>query len=282
MDFSRAYEQAKKGVILIARIIGVDGLPAGIDKSLVLSTTATLKDGRKAKIHFYPAGTGFILENERHERFGITNRHVVEPIKQDQFLIIYDDGKSEFISMKNLNYPEGDRKKLPNDMASFPIKRRKRDDNVVALEVNASNDIKVGTECFSIGFPISRDKTGIHAHISSVLEKQRIYRVDGQLNPGNSGAPLLDKDGRVIGIVTLRSRKLSNIDIIKYLADKEIKDRDGSSADPREEDAGSMMERLDDISMLYTGMQAISRDLLFNLNLGFGFAINIDQVGRIM
>jgi serine protease DegQ len=89
-------------------------------------------------------------------------------------------------------------------------------DNVPAVIVPAvlgnPAALQIGSETFAVGNPF-----GLYGSLSSgvVSGLERSFRdpeteivhtgliqVDAAVNPGNSGGPLLDRDGRVVGIVT--------------------------------------------------------------------------------
>ena len=72
--------------------------------------------------------------------------------------------------------------------------------------------LRVGDEAFAVGNPFglysSLSAGGISGFdrsfkpISSTLELHGLIQIDAAVNPGNSGGPLLDRSGSVIGIVT--------------------------------------------------------------------------------
>jgi serine protease Do len=73
-----------------------------------------------------------------------------------------------------------------------------------------SDHVRVGDIVFALGAPFGIEKTVTMGIISakrndSVIEefgKQELLQTDASINPGNSGGPLIDADGRVIGINT--------------------------------------------------------------------------------
>lgn len=71
------------------------------------------------------------------------------------------------------------------------------------LEIGNSDDVKIGDEVFTIGFPFARNKGLVAGHVSSI-EKAGVIRLDASLNPGNSGGPLLNEDGLIMGIINMR------------------------------------------------------------------------------
>lgn len=73
------------------------------------------------------------------------------------------------------------------------------------LRPGHTEEIAVGTRVYTIGNPLGISHTvtagiisGIHFH-----DDKRFLQTDAPINPGNSGGPLIDEDGRVIGINTM-------------------------------------------------------------------------------
>jgi S1-C subfamily serine protease len=81
--------------------------------------------------------------------------------------------------------------------------------SVQPLELGDSESVQVGDPTLAIGNPFGLDRT-LTSGIVSALQRQiqapngfaidNVIQTDAPINPGNSGGPLLDADGRVIGI----------------------------------------------------------------------------------
>jgi S1-C subfamily serine protease len=78
------------------------------------------------------------------------------------------------------------------------------------IEFGNSSDIKVGQKVLAIGNPFGLEQTLTTGIISSIrrflkindIEMDYVIQTDAAINPGNSGGPLLDSNGRMIGINT--------------------------------------------------------------------------------
>jgi S1-C subfamily serine protease len=81
--------------------------------------------------------------------------------------------------------------------------------NLVAMPLGDSSQIEVGDPVVAIGNPFGFQRT-VTTGIVSALQRQieapngfpirNVIQTDASINPGNSGGPLLDGNGRVIGI----------------------------------------------------------------------------------
>jgi S1-C subfamily serine protease len=84
-------------------------------------------------------------------------------------------------------------------------------DRIKPLPVGSSSDLEVGQTVYAIGNPFGQSLTFTHG-IVSALEREiesvtdrpikGVIQTDASLNPGNSGGPLLDREGRLIGVNT--------------------------------------------------------------------------------
>jgi putative serine protease PepD len=81
--------------------------------------------------------------------------------------------------------------------------------NLKHLELGDSSSLQVGDNVYAIGNPYGLDHTltsGIVSALNREIEApdgtpiQGAVQTDAALNPGNSGGPLLDTDGKVIGV----------------------------------------------------------------------------------
>ena len=77
-----------------------------------------------------------------------------------------------------------------------------------AVELHLDAPVPAGNELYAIGSPLNEDlaftvtKGIISAYREREGDKAQFIQTDAALNPGNSGGPLLDKSGKVIGIVS--------------------------------------------------------------------------------
>lgn len=147
-------------------------------------------------------GTGFILTADGYIA---TNYHVVE--NGQGFSVTTHDG-TEYPA----EYIGGD--KLA-DLAVLKINAT----GLTPVQFGDSDKIKAGEPVVAIGYPVSMDyaQTVTDGIISSpkrdmkqyddlgvLTKKMSMIQTNAAVNPGNSGGPLIDMQGRVIGIITLK------------------------------------------------------------------------------
>ncbi len=82
-------------------------------------------------------------------------------------------------------------------------------DKLKPLPVGSSSDLEVGQTCYAIGNPFGQALTFTHGIVSALGREiesptdqpiSGVIQTDASLNPGNSGGPLLDREGRLIGV----------------------------------------------------------------------------------
>jgi serine protease Do len=143
------------------------------------------------------AGTGIVWKAEGSEGHIITNNHVV-PDDSTKIQVHLADGRS-------LDAKVIDRhKKL--DVAMLLVNA----DNLQAVEVADSASLRVGEWVFAVGNPWGQRGvvtagiiSGVSASKASEGEDEfpiRYIKSDVILAPGNSGGPLLNADGMVVGV----------------------------------------------------------------------------------
>jgi S1-C subfamily serine protease len=90
---------------------------------------------------------------------------------------------------------------------------------ILPLETNA----KVGEEVFAIGSPMGLADTVTRGIISAFRDVSsiRYVQIDAALNPGNSGGPLVDRNGAVVGVNTFKLKDAEGLNFA--IAASEIK-----------------------------------------------------------
>lgn len=136
-------------------------------------------------------GSGVII-NERG--YVITSRHVLMGAQQIE--VVLNDGAK--LPAKLVGHDK------ITDLAVLQIKTEGSD--CPAVEFGDSDRVRVGEVAIAIGSPFSLQSSVTVGHISQkgrrmqILPYEDFIQTDAAINEGNSGGPLIDVDGRLIGI----------------------------------------------------------------------------------
>lgn len=76
------------------------------------------------------------------------------------------------------------------------------------LAIGNSDSLRIGSEVFTIGFPFGGDKGLSAGHVSAFRYDGKI-RLDAAVNPGNSGGPLFNAEGLIVGVVDAKSGSIT-------------------------------------------------------------------------
>jgi serine protease Do len=148
--------------------------------------------------------TGFLIDGKG---FIITNAHVVKKMKT----IYVENNKGEFFTAQSIFTDEStDLAVLKiNDTAFKTIYN-------LPYSINKTNS-NLGEQIFTLGFPRNEIVYG-EGYVSAKSGNEgdsTAYQVSVSANPGNSGGPVLNKRGEIIGIITSKN---STADGVVYAA----------------------------------------------------------------
>lgn len=142
------------------------------------------------------SGSGCVLDRDGHI---LTNYHVIEDARQAGVTLF--DGKTYDASLVGAD--------PINDVAVLKIAAPK--DKLFPVAIGDSGRLRVGMRVFAIGNPFGLERTMTTGIISSLNRSLKIranrtirsiIQIDAAVNPGNSGGPLLNSHGQLIGINT--------------------------------------------------------------------------------
>lgn len=143
-------------------------------------------------------GTGFIWDSKGHI---VTNYHVIQG--GDNFTISFHGIKKEF-SAKVIGVDPN------NDIAVLKLKSLPK--NLQVSSIGKSESLKVGQLALALGNPLGFQHSFSKGIISALGRKMdgiggvkilNMIQTDAAINQGNSGGPLLDSSGKVIGMNTM-------------------------------------------------------------------------------
>jgi len=155
-------------------------------------------------------GTGFVVGNEK---FVITNKHVVSDIEAKYKII--DKNDKEYEVSKIYRDPS-------NDLAILEVSNLKLD----SISLGDSDKIRVGDDVVAIGTALGEFRHTVTTGVISGLGRgitasdgfggyleslENVIQTDAAINFGNSGGPLINRCGEVIGVNVAISRNAENI-----------------------------------------------------------------------
>ena len=145
-------------------------------------------------------GSGFIITDEGHV---ITNAHVLEGARYAKVLLY---GSNEWVLTELIGYD------LDLDIAILKIQGSGYD----FLEFDDSDDVRVGEKVIALGNPLGLSFSVTEGIVSGLHregpnELLAYVQVDVPLNQGNSGGPLVNKRGKVIGINNFKIQNSENL-----------------------------------------------------------------------
>lgn len=161
----------------------------------VVSIQVTLGDNAATGSGVVIDGAGYI----------VTNNHVISMAAQDPenstLQVIFSDGTK--VPGKIVG------RDIKTDLAVLKIDAR----NLTVAQLGKSDDVQVGEAVVAVGSPLGLSKTVTSGIVSALHRPVRLsgegtdtdavidaVQTDAAINPGNSGGPLVDDEGRVIGI----------------------------------------------------------------------------------
>jgi len=141
-------------------------------------------------------GSGIIIDNQGHI---VTNNHVVEGA--DDIMVILHDGTEIEATLVGRD--------SQTDLAVIKVDPK----NLVVAELGDSSKLEVGELAVAIGSPMGTEYAGsVTSGIISGLNRKvsvgdnsiKLIQTDAAINPGNSGGALVNSEGKVVGINTIK------------------------------------------------------------------------------
>ena len=142
-------------------------------------------------------GSGFIIDREGHV---VTNNHVA--IAAPDLMVTLADEHT--VPAEIVGADSG------SDLAVLKIDVPP--EALTVAELGDSSALRVGQRAIAIGNPFGLERTvttGVISSLGRTLDRDdsafqiaQVIQTDAAINPGNSGGPLLDSQGRVIGVNT--------------------------------------------------------------------------------
>lgn len=163
--------------------------------TVYITSTAVRRDFFYQPVASRSLGSGFLISDDG---FILTNLHVISGSNRIQVTL---SDQSQY----NARAVDTDRS---DDLALIKITPKRRQ---IFLRLGDSDALQVGQKVLAIGNPFGLEgtlTTGVVSSIGRAIESEDNERLEGMIqtdaaiNGGNSGGPLLDSSGNVIGIST--------------------------------------------------------------------------------
>jgi len=225
MDFSNQYNQIQNSVIRVLAITG-----QGVNQQIVSS------------------GSGVLIDNGTK---ALTCSHCIVP--NTTAVGVLSGQNNGQIANVIFNDPVMDIAVLEFQQALGP-----------GVSLGNSNNVSIGQEAFVVGFPSHTTTiSALGANISGFENNNgtQLIMIDASVNHGNSGGPLFNSNGELIGIVNAKFGNLS-----QFLNQVQ-------QANPQ---AAMVIGGINPVQVI----QQLIGEMKRNLNLGMGSAIPLQTIGN--
>ncbi len=156
----------------------------------------------------YSTGTGFVYKKSDNKYYLLTNYHVIE--NGDKVNVVFTNGTET-----NVKVEGGDK------YSDIAVLSYTTSDNIQVSEIGSSTDMRVGDTVFAIGAPLdsaiyswsvtrgvlSGKDREVEVSVNNTNTSDWIMQVlqtDAAINSGNSGGPLCNSNGEVIGVTNMK------------------------------------------------------------------------------
>ncbi len=194
-------------VLVSSPVIAADeGIPEKKLKELKAATVYVKVEGKQGTA----SGSGFLIRVEGETGLVATNHHVVAAVRgrftpQRYALVFWSGTKMERVLAGEVVASDPEQ-----DLAVLQVTAK---DLPAPLDLRQAVQLRETMTVFTFGFPLGERLASHKSHpavtigkgtISSLRDDEhgRLQRVqlDGELNPGNSGGPVVTADGKLVGI----------------------------------------------------------------------------------
>ena len=159
----------------------------------------------------YSTGTGFFYKKDGNKYYLLTNQHVVDG--GNNIKVVLTNGKSKKVTVEGSD--------VYADIAVLSFENDDEDIEYPIVEIGSTEDMKLGDTVFAIGAPIDSSifsgtvTRGILSGKDRLIERStsnssaadwimKVIQTDTAINSGNSGGPLCNSNGQVIGINNMK------------------------------------------------------------------------------
>lgn len=177
--------------------VNENGIADAVEK--VYNSVVVVKNYQKGQL--YGTGTGFFYKQDDDTYYLLTNHHVISGASTIQIVLTSGD-ELEVDLVGSDQY------------ADIAVLSLKTDKDIQLIETGDYSAMRVGDTVFAIGAPLDSDvfSWSVTRGILSGKDRQiqdndwitRVLQTDTAINSGNSGGPLCNSNGQVIGINNMK------------------------------------------------------------------------------
>src|SRR5688572_16664074 len=189
---------ATRGALAVDEVNNINVFKTASPSVVNITTLATARDAFSMNVQQVPrgTGTGFVWDDRGYI---VTNFHVVQEASGARVTLADQTSyRAQLVGV----FPD-------RDLAVLKIEAPKQ--KLPPLAIGSSKELAVGQKVYAIGNPFGLDQTlttgvvsALDREIDSVNQRtiRGVVQTDAAISPGNSGGPLLDSAGRMIGVNT--------------------------------------------------------------------------------
>lgn len=177
--------------------VNENGIADAVEK--VYDSVVVVKNYQKGQL--YSSGTGFFYKKDGDTYYLLTNHHVISGASTIQ--IVLTSGEELEVELVG-----------SDQYADIAVLSIKTDKDIQLIETGDYSAMRVGDTVFAIGAPLDSDmfSWSVTRGILSGKDRQiqdnnwitRVLQTDTAINSGNSGGPLCNSNGQVIGINNMK------------------------------------------------------------------------------
>lgn len=179
------------------------GIADAVEK--IYDSVVVVKTYKNKKL--YSSGTGFVYKTEKNTAYILTNAHVIN--EGDEIKVVFTNGKEETVIVVG-----------SDEYADVALLSIDKDKIITVAEIGNSKNLRVGDTAFAVGAPLDTAYSwsvtrGIISGKDRMVEVSlnntkaadwvmSVLQTDAAINSGNSGGPLANSNGEVVGITSLK------------------------------------------------------------------------------
>lgn len=206
--FACFYQYYLKNLVIETTKREVTVTDTGISEAVEKVYDAVVVVESYSKNKLYATGTGFVYKTDGDDAYILTNNHVIDGA--DSVKVVFTNNKREEVEVVGSDEY--------SDVALLGIDK---DKIIRVAEIGSSDALKLGDTTFAVGSPLDSSTyawtvtrgviSGKNRTVavttqgsSFATQVMQVLQTDTAINSGNSGGPLCNSNGQVIGITNMK------------------------------------------------------------------------------